>query len=200
MAERQFDPSMSVFGHLSGLEDLLKQYLFQVRFIFEKNTELANILDVDELMIRARQVTLPAKSFNELETNYMGTKLLYPGRATVSGSTTIQWDEFQDMTISEQLHKWANMLMNQGFKDDIGGGSNEMTGGAISNYAAHYCATIEVKIFKSTLKEPVPFKWILYRCWPKNISDFQLDHNGDSKVTRQAEFSYSNFEIVRTDV
>lgn len=199
MSTQRFDPSMSVFGKLYGLEDLAKQYLFQTRFIFETTSELAGILNTEDLMIRARQVSLPAKSFNELDTQYMGTKLLYPGRATVSGDVTILWDEFQDLTVSKQLHQWANCLMNQGFSQDIGGGSNNITGGAISNLARNYCATIEIKLYDSTLKNTLPLKWYLYRCWPKNISDFGLDHNGDGKVTRSATFSYSNFEIIRTD-
>jgi len=197
---RNYDTSMSVFGQLAELPDVVKQYLYQVRFIFESKSELAGILNTDDLMIRARQVTVPSKTFGELDTQYMGTKLLYPGRATVSGDTTIVWDEFQDMGVSRQLHMWANCLMNQGFKEDIGGGSNEMTGGAISNYASDYCATIEIKMFKSTLKEELPIKWVLYRCWPKTVSDFQLDHNADGKVTRSATFSYSNFEMIRTDI
>lgn len=195
MADKRFDNSMSVFGQLSTLQDLAKQYLFDVYFLFDNN--LKNILNQEDLKIKARTANLPTKTFNELDTQYMGTKLLYPGRATVSGDLEIQWDEFQDMTISEQLHKWANMLMNQGFKDDIGGGS-DMTGGAISNYASQYCATIDIRLYDSTLKNMLPLKWRLYRCWPKTIANFGMDHNADGKVTRNATFSYSNFEILYT--
>ena len=186
---------MSVFGQISNLPDLAKQYLFEVYFLFDNG--LKNVLDQEDLKIKARTANLPTKTFNELDTQYMGTKLLYPGKATISGDLEIQWDEFQDMTISEQLHKWANMLMNQGFKDDIGGGS-DMTGGAISNYASQYCATIDLRLYDSTLKNMLPIKWRLYRCWPKSISNFGLDHNADGKVTRNATFSYSNFEILYT--
>ena len=195
MADKRFDTSMSVFGQISNLPDLAKQYLFEVYFLFDNG--LKNVLDQEDLKIKARTANLPTKTFNELDTQYMGTKLLYPGKATISGDLEIQWDEFQDMTISEQLHKWANMLMNQGFKDDIGGGS-DMTGGAISNYASQYCATIDLRLYDSTLKNMLPIKWRLYRCWPKSISNFGLDHNADGKVTRNATFSYSNFEILYT--
>jgi hypothetical protein len=195
MADKRFDTSMSVFGQISNLPDLAKQYLFEVYFLFDNG--LKNVLDQEDLKIKARTANLPTKTFNELDTQYMGTKLLYPGKATISGDLEIQWDEFQDMTVSEQLHKWANMLMNQGFKDDIGGGS-DMTGGAISNYASQYCATIDIRLYDSTLKNMLPIKWRLYRCWPKSISNFGLDHNADGKVTRNATFSYSNFEIIYT--
>ena len=199
MAEKRFDTSMSVFGQLSNLPDLAKTYLFQTMFLFDSGSELASILNQEDLMIKARTVTIPQKSFGELDTQYMGTKLLYPGRATVFGDVTIQWDEFQDMTISTALHRWANCLMNQGFKEDIGGGSNNITGGAISNFASRYCATIEIKLFDSTLKEMLPVKWRLYRCWPKTVSEVALDHNAEGKVTKSATFSYSNFECIYTN-
>ena len=50
---RNYDTSMSVFGQLAELPDVVKQYLYQVRFIFESKSELAGILNTDDLMIRA---------------------------------------------------------------------------------------------------------------------------------------------------
>ena len=149
-------------------------------------------------MIKARTATLPQKEFGELDTQYMGTKLLYPGKATVSGTFDIQWDEFQDTTISQALHRWANLLMNQGFQDDIGGSTNNITGGAYSNFASRYCATVEVLLYDSTLKELLPLKWRLYRVWPKTVQSVSLDQNGDSKITRTCTFSYSTFEVIYT--
>lgn len=198
MPTQKYDTSMSVWGQLANLQDLAKQYLFQVQFYFESGSPLTQILDREDLMIRARTASIPSKSFNELDTQYMGTKLLYPGKATVNGDLEIQWDEFQDLTVSEALHRWANLLMNQGFRDDIGGSTNTTTGGAYSNYAADYCATVDLVLFDSTLKNALPLKWRMYRVWPKTISNFGMDQNADGKVTRSATFSYSTFEAIYT--
>lgn len=198
MAGKKFDTSKSVWGELANNVDIMKQFLFDVRFEYESDSALAPILDKDDFMIKARSASIPQKSFNELETNYMGTKLLYPGKATITGDFTVTWDEFQDNSISIALHKWANLLMNQGFNEDIGGSSNNITGGAVANYASAYCCTVELIVYDSTLKNPLPIKWRLYRVWPKSVNGFQLDHNGDSKVTREATFSYSNFEVIYT--
>ena len=193
---KNFDPSMSVWGQLANIRDLAKQYLFQVRFLFDSGSPLKDILNADDLMIRARTASIPSKSFNELDTQYMGTKLLYPGKATVNGDLEIQWDEFQDLTVSEALHRWSNLLMNQGFREDIGGSTNYTTGGAYSNFAPDYCATVDLVLFDSTLNSPLPLKWRMYRVWPKNISNFGMDQNADGKVTRSATFSYSTFEVI----
>lgn len=193
-----YDKSMSVWGKLSNLQDLAKQYLFQVVFYWDGDSNLANIIDQEDFMIKARTASLPQKSFSELDTQYMGTKLIYPGKATISGDFEVQWDEFQDLTISTTLHRWSNMIMNQGFANDIGGSTNLTTGGAIGNFAREYCATVEVVLYDSTLNTPLGFKWRLYRVWPKTIANVQLDQNGEGKITRSCTFSYSTFEVVRT--
>lgn len=190
--------NMSVFtSDIVNLKDLVKQYLFQVRFLYEKGSALAYILDTDDFMLRAKTMTLPQKDFNTLETHYMGSKLVYPGKATVAGEFTIQFDEFQDLVISTGLHRWSNLLFSQGFANDIDV-SGRITGGASSNYAKDYTATVEILLYDSTLKNLLPIKWVLYRVFPKTISSSDLSQEGDSKVTRSATFSYSNFELVYT--
>ena len=198
MAVKKFDTSMSVWGQLANLPDIAKAYLFQVRFLYDSESPLSVLLDSDDLMIKARTASLPQKEFGELDTQYMGTKLNYPGKATISGTFEIQWDEFQDTTISQALHRWSNLLMNQGFQDDIGGSSNNITGGAFSIFASQYCANVEILLYDSTLKNLLPVKWRLYRVWPKVIGSVTLDQNGDSKITKSCTFSYSNFEVIYT--
>lgn len=196
MAEGQ--NNMSVFtSSIVNLPDLVKQYLFQVRFLYEKGSALSSILDSDDFMLRAKTMTLPQKDFNTLETHYMGSKLVYPGKATVAGEFTVQFDEFQDLKISTALHRWSNLLFSQGFMNDIDV-TGRITGGASSNYAKDYTASVEVLLYDSTLKNLLPVKWVLYRVFPKTISSSDLSQEGDAKVTRSATFSYSNFEVVYT--
>lgn len=190
--------NMSVFtSSIVNLPDLVKQYLFQVRFLYEKGSALSNILDSDDFMLRAKTMTLPQKDFNTLETHYMGSKLVYPGKATVAGEFTVQFDEFQDLKISTSLHRWSNLLFSQGFKNDIDV-TGRITGGASSNYAKDYTASVEILLYDSTLKNLLPVKWVLYRVFPKTVSSSDLSQEGDAKVTRSATFSYSNFEVVYT--
>lgn len=188
--------NMSVFTtNLINMQDLAKQYLFQIRFLYERGSVLSSILDTDDLMIKAKTASLPQKSFNELDTQYMGSKLLYPGKATVSGDFSVRFDEFQDLSISIALHRWSNLLFNQGFKNDISM-NGQTTGGAASNFAKDYTATAEVLLYDSTLNNLLPVKWVIYRVWPKTINAYGLDQDAEGKVTREASFSYSNFEVV----
>lgn len=73
--------NMNVFSSsIVNTQDLAKSYLFQVIFEPESGTALAGILDKEELILKAKSATLPAKSFGELTTEYMGSKLVFPVR------------------------------------------------------------------------------------------------------------------------
>lgn len=187
--------NMSVFTtQIKNLPDLAKQYLFQVVFEFD-NDELKNMLNAEEMILRAKTATIPAKSFGELTTEYMGSKLVYPGKATVDGDLSITFDEFQDMMISKVLHKWSNLMYNHATgKEDIDSGSV----GAFSNYLKDYTATITVYLYDSTLKTKLPIAYRFRFAWPKEIASAELNMEGDAKIQRQVTFKYSTYEVIST--
>ena len=75
MATKKFDTSMSVWGQLANLPDLAKAYLFQVRFLYESESPLAQLLDSDDLMIKARTASLPQKDFKAVIENNLVSKI-----------------------------------------------------------------------------------------------------------------------------
>lgn len=186
--------AMSVFTtKIKNEQDLTKTWLFLVNFKFD-NKDLEDLLDADEMLLRAKTATIPGKSFSELATEFMGSKLVYPGKATVDGDLTIQFDEFQDMKISKILHRWSNLMFNHAIDDDID--ANGVTGGAYSNYLKDYSATIIVDIYDSTLTHKLPISYKFRFAWPKEIASAELNMEGDSKLTRSVTFKYSTFEVI----
>ena len=72
--------NFSVFTtSIKNLPDLAKNYLFQVIFEYESGSVLSQVIGTDDFMLRAKTASLPQKDFNELTTEYMGSKLVYPG-------------------------------------------------------------------------------------------------------------------------
>lgn len=198
MAQSDANGNMNVFTtDIVNLPDLAKKYLFQVIIEFETDT-MQQIVPQDAFMFRAKSVTIPQKEFTDMATEYMGSKLIYPGKANVSGDVTINFDEFQDGWVSSTFHRWQNLIYKQGFRDDQDVDNGLITGGAMSNYASRYCATIRIVLYTSTLKEKLPVEWKLYRCWPKTFSSVDLGMEDDGKIQRSVTLSYSMFEVVPT--
>ncbi len=189
--------NMSVFTtSIKNLPDLAKNYLFQIIFEYESGSVLSNVIGTDDFMLRAKTASMPNKDFTELVSEYMGTKLVYPGKATMDGTFDVQFDEFQDMYISKALHRWQNLLFNGGFQNDIDVGG--ITGGASSNYLKDYSATARVVLYDSALKQKLPVEFKFYYVWPKTVQSVNLGMESAEKVQRTCSFRYSTFELVPT--
>lgn len=189
--------NMSVFTtSIKNLPDLAKNYLYQIIFEYESGSVLSNVIGTDDFMLRAKTASMPQKDFSELVTEYMGTKLVYPGKSTMDGTFDVQFDEFQDMYITKALHRWQNLLFNGGFQNDIDVGG--ITGGASSNYLKDYCATARVVLYDSALKQKLPVEFKFYYVWPKTIQATSLGMESSEKVTRTCSFRYSTFELCAT--
>lgn len=188
--------NMNVFtSKIINLPDLAKQYLYQTKFTPTNggNSVLNNIFESEDLMIRAKTISMPSKSFNELTTSYLGSEIKYPGKPTIAGTFSIQFDEFQDLYISNCFYQWQNIMYNQDFTINT---SNQYTGGAISNRLSDYTCNVDVILYDSTLKTKLPYFYRYYLVWPKEISQAELSQEGDQKITRQITFQYSTFEML----
>jgi hypothetical protein len=188
---------MSVFTtSIKNMQDLAKNYLYQIIFEYESGSVLSNVIGTDDFMLRAKTASMPQKDFGELITEYMGTKLVYPGKSTMDGTFDVAFDEFQDMYISKALHRWQNLLFNGGFQNDIDVGG--ITGGASSNFLKDYCATARVVLYDSSLKQKLPVEFKFYYVWPKTVQSTALGMENAEKVQRTCTFRYSTFEMVAT--
>ena len=188
---------MSVFTNGTiNLGDLMKNYLYDIIFEYESGSVLSNIIGTDDFRIRARTAVLPQKDITDLSTEYLGTKLVYPGKTTMAATFDVNFDEFQDMYISKALHRWQNLIFNQGFQNDIDVGG--ITGGASSNFMKDYSATVRVVLYDSTLKNKLPVEYKFYYVWPKTLATVSLGMESSDKVARTCTFQYSTYELIAT--
>lgn len=189
--------NMSVFTTtIKNSSDLAKNWLFQVIFEYESGSALSKIIGTDDFMLRAKTASLPQKEFGELSTEYMGSKIVYPGKATMAGTLEVQFDEFQDMYISKALHRWQNLLYNHAFQNDID--AIGITGGASSNFLKDYCATVRVVLYDSALKSKLPIEYKFYYVWPKNVATVSLGQESAEKIQRAVTLQYSTYEMIAT--
>lgn len=198
--------NMNVFtSSINNLPDLAKNYLFQVYIIPETGSPLAKLFDTfdngnEEFMLRCKKVSLPKKSFGTpIETNYMGSKKTYPGRAEVNGTVTLEFDEFQDLVTSRMLHQWQSLIYDHSINEDggdIGHNGTQLSGGAASNFLKDYSCKIKVVLYDSTLKKKLDLSWVMYQCWPNELSDVSLDMSSSEKITRSCTFNYNTFQML----
>lgn len=195
--------------------DLLKNFLFQVNFQFNANTIIYNLVQSLEksygydtggsigetLMLRARTISLPKKTTNKINTQYMGSLRNYPGRTKTDGDVTIKFDEFQDLATQEIFYEWQNLIYNHGVPRDTFAATNVLqnveTGGAASDFIANYTAQVNIYIYDSALRTQLPFYWKLYDVFPTDNGAVSLDAEGENKVSPELTFNYNTWKMYR---
>jgi len=179
--------------------DLLKDFLFQVIFKFQGNAigTIAKNMGMEEyLMLRARSISLPQKKVETINTQYMGGKRNYPGRVSVDGTVSIKFDEFQDLALQKIFYEWGNMIYNHSFPNMQAANTAWKGGGAIGDYLSMYTATIEIKLYDSSLANQLRYTWELYDCFPTDNGTVELNAEGNGKVAPTITFNYNTWHMI----
>ena len=152
-------------------------------------------------MLRARSISLPKKTTNKINTQYMGSLRNYPGRTKTDGDVTIKFDEFQDLATQEIFYEWQNLIYNHGVPRDTFEATNVLqnveTGGAASDFIANYTAQVNIYIYDSALRTQLPFYWKLYDVFPTDNGTVSLDAESESKVSPEITFNYNTWKMYR---
>lgn len=189
-------------SNLNTDPDLVKTYLFQVKFM-PTSDALKKLIANDEetLMLRARSVTIPKKETHKISTEYMGSKKNYPGKTVMDGDCTIEFDEFQDLKVSEIMQAWQGIMYNhytQYGSDPQNIINNSIAGGAFSDYTVDYSCDIKIQLYDSTCKNLLPYVWILHGCWPTSVGEATLNAEGEDKMKRSVTFNFDTWEMMST--
>lgn len=199
----------SIFSTDLVNQDLAKNYLWQATFIPHNSdgplqTLFTNLGGSEVLTYRCRAATLPERSVDgNLESHWLGSKMVYPGKQKLDGEMTIKFDEFQDWVVSQVFYKWMSLIYNSNINRDGGDISstdsvlkNITPGAAYSNNISDYSAKIVLRCFDSTLSSDSSKDYVLYYAWPKTIASVDLDQSGSDKIERSITFVYSTFQIL----
>lgn len=182
--------------------DLAKNFLFKVNFSFI-NTGLESIFGPygsTGLMLRARSVDLPKKETTKLETHFMGSKRVYPGRTNVAHETTIKFDEFQDMQLAKCFYNWQTIIYNHGTPEGAANPDMLAAGGALSDFLTYYAAIVTVDLYDSTNSQMLPYSYKLFDVWPTNNGSVQLNAEDQSKIAPTITFSYGTWSLIYNSV
>lgn len=175
--------NFTIDGRMKGLPDIQKNYMFEVWI----PSEGFNSFTQEGLIIRAKTAVIPGRDFEQIETFFMGTKQLFPGKATFSNALQVTFDEFEDQTVTKALYEWQQKIFDYN--------PNSGTAGAQQVLAKKdYTKTIIVKMYRSngaSLGKQIKF----YNCWPKTIDDAQLDMQSSDKIQRSVTFAYDYWLI-----
>lgn len=164
---------------LASMPDIAVNYMFVVEFDVT-GSKLPNKEEFANLTVKARSAIIPGRSTEPIESNFMGSKQLYPGKTTYTNEVPIRIEEFQDGGTHALLKGWQDAIYNP------------ITGVRISNYKKDYSARLIVTVIGTDGKvigEPIVFE----TAWLKNVGEPALDHDSSDKIVFDATLAFDRW-------
>jgi len=161
-------------GRLGNLGDVQK--VFQWELFIPSIAEL----DMDDMVLRVRNVVIPGRTIQPIESFFMGTKQFFPGRTDYPGTFSTQFEEFEDGIVFKAIDSWMQLIFDHSTAAS-GGKQGAPTKRDISR-------DVTLKMYKGDgdLVGSVKF----FNTWPQNIADSTLDYTGSDSVKFDVTWQY----------
>lgn len=170
--------NFTIDGRLKNLPDVQKNYMFEIRIPHDGFDSFSD----EGLLIRARTAVIPGRDNTPIESHFMGTKQVFPGKTEFTGALQITFDEFEDQMITTAINEWQQMIFDYNPQSGTAGAQKVPS-------KRDYTKTVTLVMYRSNgtqLDKKIKF----YNCWPKTIDDAQLDMQSSDKVQRSVTFQY----------
>jgi hypothetical protein len=167
--------NFSYAGRLTNLPDPQKVWMWELYVNIPRGINTS--VESDDLLLRARTVTIPGRQINPIESNFMGTKAFYPGKTEFTGQITTSLEEREDQKVHSLLTSWMQYIFD--WNDGIQKGANKQD----------LVSTMIIKPYKSNGKV-MPNSHKIYNCWPQAIADVSLDYAGTDIVRYDVTWQY----------
>lgn len=175
-------------SRLKNMPDIQRKYFYEL--IIPNITKVAPGSKAEDLIIRCKQVTIPGRGNEPIESNFMGMKQLFPGRVRFNGVLNATFEETEDMSIMKTFYNWRELLLGvnpNGPNPGFGGGSNKR---AVSE-------TMYIQMYKYD-KTPTDFRIKVVNAWPQDFPDSDLAMAANEALTYQVGFAYDFWVLERT--
>lgn len=166
-------------SRLKNLPDIQKTYMWE---LFIPSIEE---LDMDEMVVRVRNVQIPGRTITPIESFFMGTKAFYPGRTEYTGTFTTDFEEFEDQKVYEAINSWMELIFN--YEDGQQGvpSKNDLT------------RNISLIMYRSN-GDKLPKKIVFKNAWPQAIGDATLDYTASDSVKHNVTWQFDHWRSVNS--
>jgi hypothetical protein len=184
--------SFTIENRARGLPDIQRNFLFEVSFP-NIGQIIPNVTD-EGLTVRARSCSIPGRSVEPIESFFMGTTRVTPGRPTMPHQFDVNFEETEDMYIHKAMYAWLQKIFNYDASSPLAGSADA------ESKRKGLCTDAYLKMFKYGRQLPTE-KWIrFHNVWIQNIGDVGLSYNDNGAISYQAGFAFDFWTEVNSSI
>lgn len=173
--------NFTIEGRAKLMPDVIRNWTFEV-YIPNLSTIAPSLKTEEDLVIRARSVTLPARGTEPMTSNFYGMVQHFPGKPTFGYTLPITFEETQDQIISKALYEWRQAIFNVDPTSPNAGASSL----PLKRQLTRNINILQYAYNGTALEK----KYVVYNCFPENVDDVNLSYDSNESVKYNATFRF----------
>lgn len=165
--------NLTLEGRLKQLPDVQRSWMWEL-YIPNVNTIPNAGLTEEDITIRTRTASLPERGNETIESNFMGFKQFFPGKATFGNSMSTTIEETEDQKVSKFLYAWRQYILDVNPNSITAGASGALT----KRQATRNMYILQYKYSGTVMEKKIQ----LFNAWPQAVAAVTLDMNGTEQI------------------
>jgi len=168
--------NFTIAGRMKNLPEIQKS------FLWELYTPSIEDLDQDDMVLRVRNVVIPGRTIQPIESFFLGSKQFHAGKTEFVGTFPTQIEEFEDGRAHQAIYSWMQAIYNADSNSSEAGQSK-------FNGKNEYSRDIVLKMYR-TNGTKMDKDIVFYNSFPNSITDAPLDYASSDSVKLDVTWSY----------
>jgi len=189
-------PINFTIGHrTAALPDIQKDFMWQVLIPGISKVAPSATLDLEDLLIRCRSVSIPGRTTEAIKSSFMGTEQFFAGRVTPGGTVTIEFEDTEDMLIASIFYEWQQAIFNINPKSPLTAGKSQRASKTGFPGGDGYVLPISLLMYKydgTLIDKSIMF----HNAWVQGVSEVSLTYEGSSSVKYSVTFQFDYWTLV----
>lgn len=178
----------TVEGRLKGLRDVQRTWLWELVIPEIANVTAGEMKNVEDLIVRCRSASIPARGNEGVQSNFMGMSQWFPGKPTFPQTFDVTIEETEDQIVHKALTKWQDVIFNVDPTSPMGGSSTR----PLKRDMAKDIYLIMYKYNQDEMEKKIRF----YNAYPENVGEVALAYSDNASVSFSCTFKYDFWRLV----
>lgn len=174
--EDKIIPNFSIDGRMKDLPDIQRAFMFELLI-----PDLGDWKQED-MIVRCKTASIPARGNAPIESVFMGMKQYFPGQPLFTNVLTVEIEEHEDQKALKALYDWQQQIFDVDPFSPTAGQSKQPTDNAVSR-------DITLRMYRyngQVLEKSIKF----YNSWLENVDESALAYTTNDSVRYTASFRY----------
>ena len=176
--------NFTIEGRMKTLPDVQRTWMWQLLIpgVISVAPKSA-LLDMEDLLVRCRSVSIPPRSNQTTQSDWMGMKQFFPGKPDIGGVLSTTFEETEDMAVRRIFWEWEQNIYNVNPKSPLTAGK--------SRRPIKRLLTKDIfLIMYSYSGIPLPKMIRFHNAFVQNVADVSLGYADNAAVQYNVSFQY----------